>query len=489
MKTEQFVMRSPMPASADEVYRWHARHGALERLTPPWETVQVLNRQGGIEDGGKVVLAVRAGGVWRRWVARHHDHEPGRQFCDTQVEGPFARWEHSHRFVPDGPAQSYLEDKIEYALPFRALGHWLGSAFIRWKLQGLFRYRHRTTAQDLALHQKYKGDRPMNVLVSGSTGLIGSALVPFLTTGGHRVVRLVRSLDRAGENAVYWNPAEQQLDVSRLEGMDAVVHLAGENIAARRWNAEQKARIRNSRVESTMLLCQALGQLKNPPRVLVAASAVGYYGSRDDSWLEETSTAGDGFLAGVCREWEAATKPAASAGIRVVNLRLGVVLSPAGGALASMLTPFRLGLGGRIGSGGQFMSWIALDDVLGAIYHALATPEAQGPVNAVAPHPVTNREFSKTLGRVLWRPTLFPLPAFAARLAFGEMAEELLLASARVNPGALLGTGYPFRFPTLEPALRHLLGKEAVPLYGESTQHHQPPQDILSERRADQCAI
>jgi uncharacterized protein (TIGR01777 family) len=476
MKTEHFVMRSPMPAPADEVYRWHVRPGAFERLTPPWETVQILDRQGGIEDGGQVVLAVRAGGMHRRWVARHHDHEPGRQFCDTQVEGPFARWEHRHRFLPDGPARCFQEDEIEYALPFGALGSWLGSAFVRRKLQGLFRYRHQITAQDLALRQKYNGDRPMNILVTGSTGLIGSSLVPFLTTGGHRVVRLVRTLDLSGKDAVYWNPAERQLDASRLEGLDAVVHLAGENIAACRWNAEQKARIRDSRVESTRLLSQALGQLKNPPHVLISASAVGYYGSRADSCLEESSTSGDGFLAETCREWEAATNPAASAGIRVANLRLGVVLSPAGCALASMLTPFRLGLGGPIGSGAQFMSWIALDDVLGAIYHALATREVQGPVNAVAPHPVTNREFTKTLGRVLWRPTLFPMPAFVARLIFGEMAEELLLASARVQPRALLSRGYQFRFPTLEPALRHLLGREAVPPQGESTTHGQPPQ-------------
>jgi uncharacterized protein (TIGR01777 family) len=316
----------------------------------------------------------------------------------------------------------------------------------------------------------------MNILVSGSTGLIGSSLVPFLTTGGHRVVRMVRTLDRAGEDVVSWDPAGGQLDASRLEGLDAVVHLAGENLATRRWNAEQKARIRHSRVESTRLLCQALGQLKNPPRVLISASAVGYYGSRGDSWLDENSTSGEGFLAEVCRGWEAASQPAASAGIRVVNLRLGVVLSPDGGALASMLTPFRLGLGGPIGSGEQFMSWIALDDVLGAIYHALATPGVQGPMNAVAPHPVTNREFTKTLGHVLWRPTIFPLPAFVARLAFGEMAEALLLASVRVQPRALLSTGYRFRSPTLEPALRHLLGREGVPPQEESADQDRPPQ-------------
>lgn len=309
----------------------------------------------------------------------------------------------------------------------------------------------------------------MNILMSGSTGLIGASLARFLTTQGHRVIRLVRTLERSGNDAIFWNPEKQQLDLSRLEGLDAVVHLAGENIAARRWNAEHKARIRDSRVEPTRLLCQTLGRLENPPRVLISASAVGYYGSRADAWVEEFSRSGDGFLAQVCREWEAATAPAALAGIRVVNLRLGVVLSTAGGALADMLTPFRLGLGGAIGSGAQLMSWIALDDVLGAIDYALCTQELRGPVNAVAPHPVTNREFTKTLGRVLRRPAVFPLPAFAARLVFGEMADELLLASMRVRPRALLDAGFQFQFPTLESALGHLLDKATVVSPKETT--------------------
>jgi uncharacterized protein (TIGR01777 family) len=452
-----------MPVSADELYQWHVRPGAFERLTPPWQAVRVLGRRGGIEDGGEVALDVRAGGGWRRWVARHHDHEPGRQFRDTQVEGPFARWEHCHRFEPEGASRSYLEDEIEYALPLGRLGNWLGGAFVRRTLERTFRYRHGVTAWDLALHQKYAQGRPWKVLVTGSTGLIGSALVPFLTAGGHHVVRLVRSPAQAGVDTVTCDPAEGINDPAPLEGLDAVVHLAGEPIAARRWTAGQKARIRDSRVGPTRLLCQALSRLQRPPRVLVAASAIGHYGDRADAWLDETSAPGNGFLAEVCRAWEVATAPASAAGVRVVNLRLGVVLSPGGGALAKMLTPFRLGVGGRVGSGQQYMSWVALDDVLGAIYHALATPRVAGPVNAVAPHPVTNHEFTKTLGGVLRRPTVFPMPAFAARLAFGELADELLLASTRVRPRALLETGYPFLFRDLEPALRHCLGRNPVP--------------------------
>ncbi|MCS6851549.1 MAG: TIGR01777 family oxidoreductase [Gemmataceae bacterium] len=301
----------------------------------------------------------------------------------------------------------------------------------------------------------------MNVLVSGSHGLIGSALVPLLTSGGHRVRRLVRVPAQAEGDAIAWDPERGLLDAAQLAGIDAVVHLAGENIASGRWTAAKKLRIRDSRVGPTRRLCEALARGTPPPRVLVSASAIGYYGSRGDELLTEESPPGSGFLATVCLDWERATQPARDAGIRVVNLRIGVVLSPAGGALAQMLLPFRLGVGGTIGDGHQFMSWIALDDLIGAIQHVLVTDRLSGPVNAVAPNPVTNREFTKTLGKVLGRPTILPMPAFAARLLFGELADELLLSSARVQPVQLLQTDYVFRFPHLEGALRHLLGKAA----------------------------
>lgn len=299
----------------------------------------------------------------------------------------------------------------------------------------------------------------MNVLVTGSTGLVGSALIPLLSSGGHRAIRLVRSQPRPGEDAVRWDPAAGTVETAGLEGLNAVVHLAGENIAAGRWTAEKKARIRDSRVKGTRLLCESLARLSQAPKVIVCASAIGYYGDRGEEILREESAPGTGFLAEVCREWEAAAEPAVKRGMRVAHLRFGVVLSPAGGALAKMLFPFRMGLGGVLGSGGQYMSWIAVDDAVGSIHHALVTETLKGPVNAVTPHPVTNREFTRTLGRVLGRPTLFPMPAFAARLAFGEMADELLLASTRVEPTRLLATRHAFRYPDLEAALRHLLGR------------------------------
>lgn len=296
----------------------------------------------------------------------------------------------------------------------------------------------------------------MHVLVTGASGFIGSALVPVLTTRGHAVTRLVRSTPRPGQAEIPWDPAAHSIGTPALEGLDAVVHLAGETIA-QRWTAEKKARIRDSRVQGTRLLCEALAQLVTPPKVLLCASAIGYYGDRGESILREESTPGTGFLAEVCQAWEAAAEPAVQRGVRVVHLRQGVVLSPAGGALAQMLPPFRLGMGGVVGSGKQYISWVALDDVLGAMQHALLTETLAGPVNVVAPQAVTNHEFTKTLGQVLGRPTVIPLPAFAARLAFGEMADALLLASTHVVPARLQASGYTFQYPTLEGALRHLL--------------------------------
>lgn len=297
----------------------------------------------------------------------------------------------------------------------------------------------------------------MIVAVTGSTGLIGSALVRSLAAGGHRVVRLVRAGSPAGrsEPAVRWDPATGEVGPG-LAGVDAVVHLAGESVAAR-WTEARKRRLRESRVPATRRLCDTLARLPRPPRVLACASAIGYYGDRGDEVLREESPPGSGFLAGLCREWEAAAEPAARRGIRVVRLRIGLVLSPRGGALAAMLPPFRLGLGGPVGAGAQWMSWIAMDDAIGAVVHALATEALAGPVNLVGPAPVTNREFAATLGRVLRRPAILPFPAFAARALFGQMADELLLASARVVPARLQATGYTFRDPALEGTLRRLL--------------------------------
>lgn len=295
--------------------------------------------------------------------------------------------------------------------------------------------------------------------MTGSSGLVGSALVSRLDACGHEVRRLVRGDGPAGEGQVSWNPVKGTIDEAGLEYLDAVVHLAGENIASGRWTAAKKKKIRDSRVEGTRLLSEALARLEEPPGVLLSASAVGYYGNRGEESLTEECSPGRGFLAEVCQEWEGATRSAEEAGVRVVHLRLGAVLSPIGGALERMLKPFQMGAGGKIGKGTQYMSWITIDDAVDAVQHSLLCEDLEGPVNVVAPSAVTNREFTKTLGRVLSRPTPMSMPAFAARLAFGELADEILLASAKVVPKRLVESGYQFRSPELEGALRHLLGK------------------------------
>ena len=297
----------------------------------------------------------------------------------------------------------------------------------------------------------------MIIAITGSSGLIGSALLQALETDGHLIRPVVRRAPQQGANEIRWDPDNGMIDAAEFAAVDAVVHLAGENIAAHRWTESFKQKILVSRVRGTKLLCDTLAGLASKPTVLVSASAIGYYGNHGDELLDESATSGRGFLAEVCQQWEAATLPARDADIRVVNLRIGFVLSKEGGGLAKMLTPFRLGLGGVIGTGGQYMSWIALDDLVRVIQFTLSAAALAGPVNAVAPTPVTNREFTKTLGHVLHRPTLFPMPAFAAKLVFGEMADDMLLGGARVEPRALRNARFDFRHPQLDAALRHIL--------------------------------
>lgn len=304
----------------------------------------------------------------------------------------------------------------------------------------------------------------MKILVSGATGFIGSHLVPYLTAQGHAVTILTRSASIVSAGSVHppsiqWDPARGVLNPQQMEGFDAVVHLAGDPIAHGRWTPEKKRRIRDSRVQGTKLLSETLAKLSRPPKVLVCASAIGYYGDRGSELVNEESPVGTGFLAETGVAWEQAAQPAAQKGIRVVYVRIGIVLSGEGGALKMMLPPFQMGVGGILGNGRQYMSWVSLDDLVGIIHHALQTESLRGPANAVAPQPVTNREFTKTLGKVIHRPTLFPVPPFALRALFGEMADAALLASTRVEPKRVLNSGYRFQHPQLEGALRKALNR------------------------------
>lgn len=301
----------------------------------------------------------------------------------------------------------------------------------------------------------------MRVLIAGATGLIGSELTRFLTSNGHQVIRLVRNKDQVSSNAVFWDPEHGHLDVEVMSNVDGVINLSGENLASSRWNEDKKRRIIESRLNATRTLVKAMTELANPPKVFISGSAIGFYGDRGIEVCTEATNNGEGFLSNVCQEWERAAATASKRGIRTILLRTGVVFTPKGGALAKMVPPFKFGLGGRLGSGRQYVSWIAIDDLVRIILFILEHPHIDGPVNAVAPNPVTNSQLTKALGKVLHRPAVFPVPAFILHLLLGrEMADEFLLSSTRVIPLQLQNGGFRFKLPELEQALRSWYGRE-----------------------------
>ncbi|VTT97067.1 nucleoside-diphosphate sugar epimerase : Nucleoside-diphosphate sugar epimerase OS=Cystobacter violaceus Cb vi76 GN=Q664_13690 PE=4 SV=1: Polyketide_cyc: Epimerase: DUF1731 [Gemmataceae bacterium] len=466
MSDATFTLRSPMPVSADELYAWHGRPLAFQRLQPPWEHVEQTASRGAFGTAGHRVEMRTAlfGPVTAAWVAELYDFQPGRQFRDRQVKGPFAAWNHTHRFIPDGPNASLLEDHIEYRVPLGSVGDVFGGGMVRRRLEAMFAYRHAVTASDLRRHNLYR-DRPrLTVAVTGSRGLVGSDLVPFLLTGGGRVVRLVSGSAQPkfddGTTWVKWNPSEP-LAPGVLDGVDAVVHLAGDNVSSGRWTEEKKRKIRESRTAPTRNLATAIAALPPGarPKALISASAVGFYGSRGDEVLTEASPSGEGFFPEICRVWEEATHPARDAGVRTANVRIGVVLSPRDGALGKQLPAFRAGAGAVLGPGTQWVPWITIGDLVGALHHCLMNETVSGPVNGCAPNPVTNREFTKALGAVLRRPAVLRLPRVALRLMFGGIADDALLASMRTLPEKLLDTGFAFDHSELPRALRFLLGR------------------------------
>ncbi|TVP57085.1 MAG: TIGR01777 family protein [Gemmatimonadales bacterium] len=453
-----FRHRVELDHPVEEVFAWHTRPGAFERLTPPWESVRVVEREGGIRPGARVVLELRKGPATLRWEVEHGEFEENRLFVDTQVRGPFGAWRHEHRFEPLDGGRCALEDVIEWEAPLGSLGEAFGGQYIESNLERLFRFRGTRLADDLSRHRWFGGSEALTVAVTGSSGMVGQPLVDLLRSGGHRVLRLRRG-GAEGDDEVRWDPARGEIDAERLEGVDAVVHLAGEPIVGVRWTDDKRKAIVRSREVGTLTLARALAGLRRRPRVLVSASAVGFYGDRSDEVLTEEASSGEGFLAEVCRRWESATSPARTAGIRVVRLRTGIVLSPTGGVLGTLLLPFRSGVGGRVGKGTQYMSWIDLDDHLGLILHAIRRDAVSGAMNATAPSPLPNAAFTDVLGRVLRRPTLIPVPSPAVKALMGEMGTELLLFGQRAVPAKAEATGFEFLRPDLEDALRFHLGR------------------------------
>ena len=458
----RFTYRTELPGHDREaVFDWHERPGALQRLTPPWGEVEVLEGGGSIRDGAEITVRVRRGPTSFTWHLRHSDYEYGRRFRDEQVSGPLKSWVHTHGFADLPGGGTVVEDEIEVEPPLGAAGAAIGPSFIERELERLFRFRHRRLETELERHARYSERPRLTVAITGASGLIGDNLRHFLTTGGHRVVRFVRDSRVTGEGLAYWNPATGEIDAGALQGVDAVVHLAGTPIAPGRWTDDRKRSILGSRVMGTELIAKTLAATSGGPRVLVSASATGFYGDRGNAVLGEDASSGKGFLAEVCRSWEGATAAAERAGVRVVHLRTGIVLSPGGGALGQMLLPFKMGVGGRIGSGKQYMSWIDLDDLVGLVHHTLYTDALQGAVNATAPNPVTNATFSAALGRVLGRPTLIPVPALAVRAAFGQLGTEALLWGQRAVPTKALESGFEYAYEGVEDSLRFQLGRGA----------------------------
>ncbi|MER7299144.1 TIGR01777 family oxidoreductase [Nocardioides sp. NPDC127514] len=430
------TLTTRVEAPVEEVFGWHRRPGAIRRLTPPWTPGDVRVEATDLADGTAVISLGR--GV--DWVARHDPeaYDPPHLFTERLASLRPLTWTHRHEFVADGDG-TLVTDRVETNVLGRMVDRMLG-------------YRHDQLVADLAAHRRaYAAGRSLTIAVTGWSGTVGRALVPFLTTGGHRVIRLVRH-PPAGEGERHWDPSAPGSDV--LDGVDAVVHLAGASIAGR-FTAAHKAAIRDSRIEPTRRLAEAAA--RSGVRTFVSASAIGFYGAdRGDEVLTETSDRGKGFLADVVADWEAASRVG---GLRVVQVRTGIVQTPAGGALRLQRPLFAAGLGGRLGSGEQWVSWVGIDDLVDVYHRAVLDETLVGPVNAVAPEPVTGRVYAQTLAHVLHRPALLPTPVLGPRLLLGrEGADEMALASQRVEPAAL-GSEHQFRHPTLEAALRHVLGR------------------------------
>lgn len=435
--------RLELPDPVDVVFDWHRRPGGLARLLPPWQPVRIIEEAASLRDG-TAVLGLPAG---RRWVAQHlpSGYADERTFVDELASRPFllpVRWRHRHDFRPHAQGCT-LTDQVESMLPDAPL-------------RRMFAFRHRQLADDLTAHRRFAELPRLTVAITGSSGLVGSALAPFLTTGGHRVIHLVRRPPETPDER-HWEPAKPA--AAALEGVDAVVHLAGAPIAGR-FTEQHQRRVRSSRIEPTQLLAQAAAAASVP--VFVSASAIGFYGpDRGDEVLTEKSGPGDGFLADVVRDWETAARGGArSDSMRAVQVRTGIVQSPRGGALRLQWPLFAAGLGGPLGGGDQWISWVGIDDLVDIYLRALLDSSLSGPVNAVAPHPVRQRDYAATLGRVLARPAVLPTPRIGPRLLLGALGErEVAAASQRVDPAVLRDGGHAFRFPELEPALRHLFGR------------------------------
>lgn len=454
MPTENW--RTTLPCTPQTLWDWHARPGAFRRLAPPWEDITFLEGDMGLDVGARTVFTIRKGPARIRWEALHTACQAPHRFVDTQEAGPFAKWVHDHRFLPAGDTPSegtILEDEVTWKPPGGPFGA-VAIPALKATNARMFRYRHTRTARDLARHAPYAERPRLRVAITGATGLVGTALQAFLTTGGHEVVRVVRRDPKPGD--CVWDVRAGTIDLDALQGVDAVVHLAGAPVSET-WTEDHKRAIRESRIQGTSLIADAVTRLDPKPKVLISASAIGIYGVRGDEVVTEHSDLGNDFLAEVGKAWEAAARPAAEAGIRVVHPRIGIVTTSAGAALAKLLPVFRAGGGGPVGSGEQWISWITLDDLIASLHCALFEPW-EGVYNAVCPYPLRQLEQARALGKALSRPAVVPAPAAAVRAMFGEMGETLILGGQRVVPERLEAWGFRWDDLDYEAAVRTNLG-------------------------------
>ncbi|MBC8000122.1 MAG: TIGR01777 family protein, partial [Leptolyngbya sp.] len=452
----KFVYRSEIDCPVETLFDWHMRNRAFERLTPPWLEVAVKGSGNKLEEGFEVQLTVRKFGVPMELAFKITEFATNQIFVDEQTKGPFMFWKHQHIFEKHGDSSCAMHDDIRFGLPLHVASEPLMQGFMDSDFQRMFRYRHDILKGDLAAYMRNSDKPRKKVLITGSHGMLGSALVNYLSTQGHQVSRLVRSNeDVKGTSEIVWDasrvdPPDTLVKRLNVERFDAVIHLAGANIAEKAWTHDRKALIKNSRVESTKRLAKLLAYLNEPPQVVLSASGANFYESDLAAESTEGSPAGRGFLSEVCKAWESALQPARDAQIRCVNLRMGVILSPDGGALQKMLTPFSLGLGGQIGSGSQSMSWVSLDDAVQAIEHCMLTEKIDGPVNVTSPNYVTNKQFTQAMEQVIGMPENFKVPSALVNVMFGQMGKECLLEGVKAVPEKLIASGYIFRHQKIE---------------------------------------
>lgn len=450
-----YTKQTKINVPVEKLFKWHENKGAILRLTPLWAPLKLIWRSGlGIKKGISVKFKIYLLKIPFDWHAEHIEYQKNKIFVDRQTKGVFAKWEHIHEFEAITDTSSIMKDKIKFKLPFGFLSYPF-YGFAKKEFERMFSYRHRVLKHDLENNDFDK----KRILISGSSGTIGSILVPYLQAKGHEVIKLVRKKENLLDDEIFWNPYKGILNLKKEDCFDAVINLNGVDISKKRWTQKQKKIIIDSRVIPTKFLTKSIQNLEKKPKVFISSSAIGFYGGNQDELLNENSSKGDVFIAQVCEKWENASLKVVKAGIRTINLRTGIVLTPTGGALAKMQTPFKIGLGVFLSNGKQYMSWISIDDVLSAILYMIHNENIKGPVNLTSPYPVDNKEFSKTLANAFGKKVFFTLPKFMVKLIWGEMGETTLLSSMKAMPEKLLNNGFSFQHKNLLQTFKDILGK------------------------------